>query len=45
MMKVEAVMKMLQLGFNIASIAARRRNEGQSMVQTRDAVPSAVRVR
>ena len=37
MMQVEAVVKMLQPGFNVASIAAKRRKE-QSLVQTRDAV-------
>jgi hypothetical protein len=39
MMQVEAVVKMLQPGFNVASIAAKRRNKSNPWVQARDAVP------
>jgi hypothetical protein len=37
MMQVEVVVKMLQPGFNVTSMVAKRRKE-QSLVQARDAV-------
>jgi hypothetical protein len=38
MMQVEAVVKMLQPGFNVASIAAKRRNKSKPFVPARDAL-------
>jgi hypothetical protein len=38
MMQVEAVVKMLQPGFNIASIAAKRRNKSNPWFKARDAL-------
>jgi len=39
MMQVEAVVKMLQPGFNVASIAAKRRNKSNPWFRRGDAVP------
>jgi hypothetical protein len=38
MMQVEAVLQMLQPGFSVAGIAAKRRNKSNPIVQARDAV-------
>ena len=38
MMQIEAVVKMLQPGFNVASIAAKRRNKSNTWFQARDAI-------
>jgi hypothetical protein len=39
MMQVEAVVKMLQPRFNVASIAAKRRNKSNPWFKARDAIP------